>query len=100
MMLIVFSVFFGMELKTSVGTSTFIMTFTALIASVSHIMIHPAIVFEKWDIMLLCIIIATIASLVSARFANRVKNRTIGLVTGVVLTILGAAMIILNYWVG
>ena len=100
MMLIVFSVFFGMELKISVGTSTFIMTFTALIASVSHIMIHPAIVFEKWDIMLLCIIIATIASLVSARFANRVKNRTIGLVTGVVLTILGAAMIILNYWVG
>ena len=32
MMLIVFTAFFGMELKTSVGTSTFIMTFTALIA--------------------------------------------------------------------
>ena len=99
MMLIVFSVFFGMELKTAVGTSTFIMTFTALIASVSHILIHPAIVFEKWDVMLLCIAVATAASLVSAQFANRVKNRTIGLVTGVVLTILGAAMIILNYWV-
>ena len=28
MMLIVFSVFFGMDIKTSVGTSTFIMTFT------------------------------------------------------------------------
>lgn len=99
MMLIVFSVFFGMELKTSVGTSTFIMTFTALIASVSHILIHPAIVFEKWDVMLLCIVVVTISSLVSARFANRVSNRTIGLVTGVVLTILGAAMIVLNYFV-
>lgn len=97
MMLIVFSVFFGMELKTAVGTSTFIMTFTALIASVSHIMIHPAIVFEKWEIMLLCIAVATISSLVSARFANRVNNRTIGLATGIVLTILGASMIILNY---
>ena len=98
MMLIVFSVFFGMELKTAVGTSTFIMTFTALIASVSHILIHPAIVLEKWDVMVVCIIVATAASLVSARFANRVKNRTVGLVTGAVLTILGASMILLNYW--
>ena len=98
-MLIVLSAFFGMELKTAVGTSTFILTFTALIASTSHIMIHPAIVFEKWDVMLLGIPVATIASLVSARFANRVKNRTVGLVTGVVLTVMGAAMIILNYWV-
>ena len=98
MMLIVFTVFFGMELKTSVGTSTFIMTFTALIASVSHILIHPAIVLEKWDVMLVCILTATSASLVSARFANRVKNRTVGLVTGVVLTLLGASMLLLNYW--
>ena len=98
MMLIVFFVFFGMEVKTAVGTSTFIMTFTALIESVSHIMIHPAIVFEKWDVMLLCIVVATVSSLVSARFANRVSNRTIGLATGVVLTILGASMILLNYF--
>lgn len=98
-MLIVLSAFFGMELKTAVGTSTFIMTFTALIASVSHIMIHPAIFFEKWDVMLLCIVVATSASLASARFANRVNNRTVGLVTGVVLTVLGVAMIVLNYFV-
>ena len=98
MMLIVFTAFLGMELKTAVGTSTFIMTFTALIASVSHILIHPAIVLEKWDVMLLCIVVATVASLVSARFANRVKNRTVGLATGAVLTVLGGAMLILNYW--
>lgn len=98
MMLIVFTAFLGMELKTSVGTSTFIMTFTALIASVSHILIHPAIVFKKWDIMLLCIVVATVSSLAAARFANRVKNRTIGLVTGAVLTLLGAAMLVLYFW--
>ena len=98
MMLIVFTVFFGMELKTAVGTSTFIMTFTALIASVSHVLIHPAIVLDKWDVMLVCIVVATVASLVSARFANRVKNRTVGLATGAVLTVLGASMILLNYW--
>jgi hypothetical protein len=98
MMLVVFTAFLGMELKTAVGTSTFIMTFTALIAAISHIIIHPAIVLEKWDIMLLCIVVATVSSLVSARFANRVNNRTVGLVTGAVLTVLGGAMLILNYW--
>ena len=98
MMLVVFTAFLGMELKTAVGTSTFIMTFTALIASVSHILIHPATLLEKWDVMLLCIAVATTASLFSARFANRVNNRTVGLVTGVVLTVLGGAMLLLNFW--
>ncbi len=98
MMLVVFTAFLGMELKTAVGTSTFIMTFTALIASASHILIHPAILLEKWDVMLLCIAVATAASLGSARFANRVDNRTVGLVTGAVLTLLGGAMLLLNFW--
>ena len=98
MMLVVFTAFLGMELKTAVGTSTFIMTFTALIASTSHILIHPAIVLEKWNVMLICIAVATAASLISARFANRVNNKTVGLVTGAVLTVLGAAMLVLNYW--
>ncbi|MCR4951139.1 MAG: sulfite exporter TauE/SafE family protein [Solobacterium sp.] len=97
MMLVVFTVFLGMELKTAVGTSTFIMTFTALIASVSHILIHPAIIFEKWHVMLICILTATAASLISARFANRVSSRTVGLVTGFVLTLLGGTMLILNF---
>ena len=98
MMLVVFTAFLGMELKTAVGTSTFIMTFTALIASVSHILIHPAIILEKWEVMLLCIAVATGASLISARFANRVSNRTVGLVTGAVLTILGGSMLLLKFW--
>ena len=97
MMLVVFTAFLGMELKTAVGTSTFIMTFTALIASISHIFIHPAIILERGNVLLICIVVVTVASLVSAQFANRVKNHTVGLVTGVVLTILGAAMLILNY---
>ncbi|MDE6281326.1 MAG: TSUP family transporter, partial [Oscillospiraceae bacterium] len=98
MMLVVFTAFLGMELKPAVGTSTFIMTFTALIASVSHILIHPAILLERWPVLLPCMAVATAASLVSARFANRVDNRTVGLVTGVVLTVLGAALILLHYW--
>ena len=97
MMLIVFTAFLKMDHKTAVGTSTFIMTATALIASVSHIIIEPAIVLERWNVLVLCIVCATAASLISAQFANRVSNRTVGLVTGVVLTVLGAAMLVLNY---
>ena len=97
MMLVVFTAFLGMELKTAVGTSTFIMTFTALIASVSHILIHPAILLERWNVLIFCVIAATASSLISARFANRVNNRTVGLVTGAVLTVLGFSMILLHY---
>lgn len=98
MMLVVFTSFLGMDLKTGVGTSTFIMTFTALIASISHIIINPVIIMERWDVLLLCMTVTTISALASAKFANKVKNRTIGLVTGCTLTILGIAMIIINYW--
>lgn len=97
MMLVVFTAFLGMELKSAVGTSTFIMTFTAFIASVSHILIHPAILLERWPVLLLCMAVATAASLVSAQFANRVDNRTVGLVTGVILTLLGGGLILLHY---
>lgn len=97
MMLVVFTAFLGMDLKTAVGTSTFIMTFTALIAVASHIIIDPTIFFQRWDVLLICIVTATIASLVSAQFANRVTSRTVGLATGGVLTVLGAAMLLVHY---
>ncbi|MCD8327106.1 MAG: sulfite exporter TauE/SafE family protein [Lachnospiraceae bacterium] len=98
MMLVVFTAFLGYDLKTAVGTSTFIMTFTALIGFISHSLIHPAIVQERWNVLIVCIITATAASLISAQFANRVNNRVVGRVTGVILTVLGAAMIYLNYF--
>ena len=98
MMLVVFTVFLGMELKVAVGTSTFIMTFTALIASASHIIIHPAILLERWPVLIYCIAVTTAASLCSARFANRANSRTVGLVTGVILTSMGALLIVLHYW--
>lgn len=96
MMLIVFTAFLGMSYKTAVGTSTFIMTFTALIASVSHMMIEPSILLERWDALLICVLTATFSSLVSARFANRVNSRTVSLVTGSVLVVLGGALILLR----
>ncbi len=98
MMLVVFTAFLGYDLKTAVGTSTFIMTFTALIGFISHSLIHPAIILKRWNVLIICIITATAASLISAQFANRVNNKTVGRTTGIILTVLGAAMIYLNYF--
>lgn len=97
MMLIVFTAMLGYDRKTAVGTSTFIMTFTALIASVSHILIEPTIVLECWDCLLIAIITATFFSLVSARFANKVNAKVVGYVTGAILLVLGLVLVFLNY---
>lgn len=96
MMLIVFTAMLGYDRRTAVGTSTFIMTFTALIASVSHIMIEPTIIFGCWQYLLLSVIVATFFSLVSARFANKVNAKMVGYVTGTILLVLGLSMIIIN----
>lgn len=97
MMLVVFTAFLGMELKASVGTSTLIMTFTALIAFVSHALVDPTLLLERWDVLILCMVLESAASIISARFANRVSNRIVGLVTGAVLTVLGLIMLGIHY---
>lgn len=96
MMLIVFTAMLGYDRKTAVGTSTFIMTFTALIASVSHILIEPVIILECWDFLLIAVVVATLFSLISAKFANRVKGKTVGYITGAILLFLGLSMIAIN----
>ncbi|MBR4068377.1 MAG: TSUP family transporter [Clostridia bacterium] len=97
MMLVVFTAFLGMERKSAVGTSTLIMTFTALIAFVSHALVDPTLVLEKWQILILCIVVESLASIVSAQFANKVNNRVVGIVTGAVLTVLGLIMLGIHY---
>lgn len=96
MMLIVFTAMLGYDCKTAVGTSTFIMTFTALIASVSHILIEPMIIIECWDYLLIAIVTATIFSMISAKFANKVNTVIVGRVTGIILFVLGIVLIFLN----
>lgn len=97
MMLVVFTAMLGYERKKAVGTSTFIMTFTALIASVSHILIEPDVILQCREHLLVCIVAATLFSLISARFANRVSGKVVGYVTGAVLLGLGLTMVYLNY---
>lgn len=90
MMLMILTSVLGYELKTGIGTSVFNMTFTALVGAVSHFVIGG-----KPDLFLLtvCIISTFIFARLAAKFANIASVKTLNRTLGVVLTILGLAMI-------
>ncbi|MDY4078869.1 MAG: TSUP family transporter, partial [Clostridium sp.] len=76
----------GYELKTAVGTSVFIMTFTALTGAVSHFTIGGT---PNWLVWILCIIFTFIWARVAAVFANKATPKTLNRATGIILVILG-----------
>ena len=85
MMLLILTSVLGYELKT-VGTSVFIMTFTALTGAVSHFAIGGMPDVTVW---VLCIVFTFLWARVAAVFANRASAKTLNRATGVILVILG-----------
>lgn len=94
MMLLILTSVLGYELKTAVGTSVFIMTFTALTGAVSHFMIGGAP--DVWALVF-CIASTLLWARIAALFANKAKPITLNRATGIVLTILGLGIIAVNY---
>lgn len=90
MMLLLLTGVMGYELKTAVGTSVFIMTFTALTGSVSHFAIGGA---PQWLPFFLCIIFTFGFAQLAARIANRASAKTLNRATGVILVILGVVIL-------
>ena len=97
MMLLILTGVLGYELKTAVGTSVFIMTFTALTGAVSHFAIDG--IPNMW-ILVLCVAFSLLWARIAAKFANRASAMTLNRATGVVLTVLGIAIIGVNYFGG
>ena len=93
MMLLILTSVLGYELKTAVGTSVFIMTFTAFTGAVSHFAIGG---LPDIGCLALCIIFTLIWAEIAARFANKAEPITLNRVTGAVLVILGLVMIGVN----
>lgn len=91
MMLILLTTVLGYELKTAVGTSVFIMTFTALFGATSHFTLGG--IFPDLTVFLLCVISTLIFALLGARFANKAEPKILNRATGIVLTTLGIFMI-------
>lgn len=94
MMLLVLTSVLGYELKTAVGTSVFIMTFTAFTGAASHMAIGGA---PDLSALILCVIATLAGARGSALFANKAEPRTLNRITGVVLAALGAAMLIVKF---
>lgn len=95
MMLLILTSVLGYELKTAVGTSVFIMAFTAFTGAASHFLIGGA---PDMTALLVCIAATFVGAQVSAKFANGAGPEKLNRVTGVVLTALGAAMIVVKFW--
>ena len=93
MMLLILTSVLGYELKTAVGTSVFIMTFTALTGAVSHMVIDG---LPDIKVLILCVLFTLIFAQIAAKFANKASPKTLNRVTGVVLAVLGLAIMIVN----
>ena len=95
MMLLILTGVLGYELKTAVGTSVFIMTFTALTGSFSHFAIKGGIT-DPYSLVF-CIVFTFVSALLTSKFANKASEKTMNRALGVGLSILGLAMIAVNY---
>lgn len=95
MMLMVLTMVLGYELKTAVGTSVFIMTFSALTGAVSHFALGSAL---RLDLLLLCVVFTLGWAQFAARIATRATTLLLNRLTGAVLTVLGVILIAVNYW--
>ena len=94
MMLLILTSVLGYELKTAVGTSVFIMTFTAFTGAVSHFTIgglpDPAV----W---ILCIIFTLIWARIAAVLANKATPKTLNRATGIILVVLGVVVMAFSF---
>lgn len=91
LMLLVLTSVLNYDLKTAVGTSVFVMTFTALTGAVSHFAISGKP--NLW-IMILCVLFTFIWARISARWANKADVKKLNRITGIILTILGVIMFV------
>ena len=93
MMLLILTSVLGYELKTAVGTSVFIMTFTAFTGSVSHFLIGGA---PDLLVLLLCVGFTFLWARIAAKIANKADAKFLNRATGIILILLGAAVLLVN----
>ena len=93
MMLMVLTAVLGYELKTAVGTSVFVMTFSALTGALSHFAMGS---MPRPGLLVMCVIFTLIWAQVAAKIATRADALLLNRLTGVILTILGVVLIAIS----
>lgn len=96
MMLLILTSVLGYELKTAVGTSVFIMAFTAFTGAASHMVIGG---MPDMTVLILCVVFTLIWARIAAKFANKASPEVLNRVTGIVLAVLGLAIMVVNIFI-
>ena len=94
MMLLMLTSVLGYDIKKAVGTSVFIMAFTAFTGSVSHFMLNG---IHYLSVLIFCIISTLVFARVAAVIANKSSEKVMGRTVGITLIILGIVVLTLNY---
>lgn len=93
LMLMVLTLVLGMDTKVAVGTSSLVMTLVALIGALSHVGMGAQVELMPGLVVTVC---CTLAAMISARFANRVEEKTLNRAAGLVLILVSVASLILS----
>lgn len=93
MMLLLLTGALGYELKTAVGTSVFIMAFTAFTGAVSHFAIGG--LPDIWCLVF-CVLSTLLWARIAARIANKASAITLNRAVGAVLVVLGIVILGVN----
>ena len=96
MMLLILTSVLGYELKTAVGTSVFIMAFTAFTGAASHFAIGGQ---PDWLVFGLCVVFTLLWARIAALFANKATPKTLNRATGIILVILGIVVLSFSLFV-
>ncbi|MBP3324740.1 MAG: sulfite exporter TauE/SafE family protein [Clostridia bacterium] len=95
MLLLVLTSFLGYPMHLAVGTSVFIMAFTALTGGISHFVIGgiPDILS-----LVLCVMFTLLWARIAAKIANKSNAKTLNRVVGVVMIVTSIVILAVNYF--
>ena len=93
MMLFVLTSFLGYQMHMAVGTSVFIMTFTALTGGISHFAIGG---MPDITCLILCVIFTLLWARIAAHIANKSDAKTLNRVVGVIMIITSIVILAVN----
>ena len=94
MLLLVLTSFLGYPMHLAVGTSVFIMAFTALTGGISHFMIGG---FPDTLSLLLCVVFTLLWARIAAKIANKSNAKTLNRVVGIVMIVTSIVILAVNY---
>jgi uncharacterized membrane protein YfcA len=92
-MLAVLTMLLGYGMKKAVGTSVFIMTFTAFFGAVTHIVVGGT----EWLPLIIASIAAFIGANIASIFANKVTEVQLNQIIGVFLILYGTSLVLVYY---